>query len=294
LPEDRALRIRHLSIIAATLLLPGCSAVRLELQNYAFYGESPTPDGARLSPVNVTERLTRTVGNDTLALTEGEFRIDTLRDGPRRIWLVTRTSADLEGRPVIDSVWMDRYSLRTIRSVQHSSEGRTELEFNRRAVRSVRITPDGRRQTWRGMHDAEAYGLLGIEIVLGALPMRLGAAGALPVVDGRGDRMRWLSFEVVERTTEMRQLGGSVVARPVWLVQARLDGASLHFWVDTEERTVVRRSLPGPSNTRMMVMRGPSVPRVQLMPVERIGDGLEQNGRVLRQGTTSIPAAGGP
>jgi len=294
LPEDRALRLRHHAIIAATLLLPACSAARLELQNYAFYGESPTPDGARLSPVNVTERLTRTVGNDTLALTEGEFRIDTLRDGPRRIWLVTRTSADLEGRPVIDSVWMDRYSLRTIRSVQHSSEGRTELEFNRRAIRSVRVTPDGRRQTWRGMHDAEAYGLLGIEIVLGALPMRLGAAGALPVVDGRGDRMRWLSFEVVERTTEMRQLGGSVVARPVWLVQARLDGASLHFWVDTEERTVVRRSLPGPSNTRMMVMRGPSVPRVQLMPVERIGDGLEQNGRVLRQGTTSIPAAGGP
>lgn len=294
MPEDRALRLRHLAIIAATLLLPACSAARLELQNYAFYGESPTPDGARLSPVNVTERLTRTVGNDTLALTEGEFRIDTLRDGPRRIWLVTRTSADLEGRPVIDSVWMDRYSLRTIRSVQHSSEGRTELEFNRRAIRSVRVTPDGRRQTWRGMHDAEAYGLLGIEIVLGALPMRLGAAGALPVVDGRGDRMRWLSFEVVERTTEMRQLGGSVVARPVWLVQARLDGASLHFWVDTEERTVVRRSLPGPSNTRMMVMRGPSVPRVQLMPVERIGDGLEQNGRVLRQGTTSIPAAGGP
>jgi hypothetical protein len=227
-------------------------------------------------------------------MTEGEFRIDTARQAERRIWLVSRTAQDIEGRLIIDSLWMDRYTLRTIRSVRHSPEGRTELAFNRRSVKSERITPRGQRQTWRGLHDAEPYGLAGIEIVIGALPMRLGAAGALPIVDGRGDKMRWLSFEVVEQTTDTRQAAGGIISKPVWLVQAQLDGAPMHFWVDPEERTVVRRSVPAEGNTRMLVMRGPPVPRVQLAPVERIGEGLDTGGRVLRQGTSSVPVATGP
>lgn len=294
LAEGSFLRIRVLALTGALLAATACSVARLELQNYAFYGAAPEPDGARLRPLNATERFTRTADGDTLAVAEGEFRIDSTRQADRRIWLVTRTSQDVEGRPLVDSIWMDRYTLRTIRSVQHSAEGRTELEYNRRSVRSERITPDGRRQTWRGLHDAAPYGLLGIEIVIGALPMRLGSVGGLPVVDGRGDRLRWLEFEIVEQTTEMRRMTGGTLPRPVWLIQGRLDGQTLHFWVDQEERVVTRRSVPGPDNTRLLVMRGPPVPRVQVAPVERIGDPLPSETRVLRQGTSSVPVASGP
>jgi hypothetical protein len=142
---------------------------------------TPTPDGSRLRVINVTERVTRASGGDTVEVAEGEFRIDTVRMNGERNWLATRKSVDERGFPVLDSIWMDRYTLRTIRSVQRGRNGVTELEFNRRAVRSRRVTADGKREGWRGMHQSEPYGLLGIEIVLGAMPLRLGFSGTLPV-----------------------------------------------------------------------------------------------------------------
>lgn len=269
-----------------------CSAVGWELQNYGFYGINPTPDGGRLKPINVTERVSRTAGADTVAVSEGEFRIDTLRQGINRIWLVTRASVDADGQPVLDSIWMDRYSLRTVRSVTHDRNGVTELRYNRRQVRYERTAPNGRRDAWRGMLDAEPYGLRGIEVVLGALPLRANAGGALPVAAGRGDVLQWLHFQVVDQVQEPRRVGGTIVYHPVWMVQAQLANQTLHYWIDPEERSVVRRTTPGPDNTRMLVSRSAPVPRVHLAPVEPLGAGDASFG-VLRQSGSS-PAVGGP
>lgn len=246
----------------------GCSAAGLELQNYGFYGANPTPDGGRLKPVDAVERVRRPTGGDTLDVTEGEFRIDTARVEGQRVWLVTRGSVDLDGSPVLDSIWMDRYSLKTLRSVRRDSEGITRLEFNRRSVRSERITPDGKRLTWRGLHEGEPYGLAGIEVVIGAMPMRLNAGGSLPVVSGRGRYMDWLHYQVVEQTAEPRMVAGGVVYEPVWLVQGKLGGRTMHFWVDPEARRVVRRSTVTPDGGQLLVTLGPAVPRVRLFPVE--------------------------
>lgn len=264
----------------------------LELENYAFYGMTPTPDGSRLRLINVTERVTRTTNGDTVEVAEGEFRIDTVRVEGERVWLATRRSVDELGQPVLDSIWLERYTLRTLRSVQRDRNGVTELEFNRRAVRSRRVTPDGKHEGWRGMHQAEPYGLLGIEIVLGAMPLRLGFSGTLPVASGLGEKEQELRFQVVDHTQEPRHVAGGVVYRPVWLVQARLGRETLHFWVDPEERSVVRRTVPGPDATNMVIARGPTVPRINTFPVEPLS--RDRNVRIIRQSGTSDPTAASP
>lgn len=229
------------------------------------------------------ERIRRPSGSDTLDLTEGEFRIDTARVKGERVWLVTRGSVDLDGTPILDSIWMDRYSLKTIRSVRRDSEGVTRLEFNRRQVRSERITPDGKRLTWRGLHEGEPYGLAGIEVVIGALPMRIGSGGSLPVVSGRGLRMDWLHFEIIEQTAEPRMVSGGIIFEPVYLVQGKLGARTLHFWVDPESRRVVRRSTIAADGTRLLAVLGPAVPRVRLFPVDP-----------LPGPASARPAGGGP
>ena len=290
--KDCPLRPSTLSFALACLAGLGCSAAGLELENYAFYGMTPTPDGSRLRMINVTERVSRTTAGDTVEVAEGEFRIDTVRIAGERNWLATRKSVDERGLPVLDSIWMERYTLRTIRSVQHDRNGTTELEFNRRSVRSQRIKPDGRREGWRGMHQAEPYGLLGIEIVLGAMPLRLGFSGTLPVASGLGEEQQELRFEVVDHTQEPRHVAGGVVYRPVWLVQAKLGRETLHFWVDPEERSVVRRTVPGPDATQMVIARGPAVPRINTFPVEPLA--RERSRGVIRQGGSTQPVAATP
>jgi hypothetical protein len=218
--------------------------------------------------MEAVERVRRPLGGDTVDVAEGEMRVDTVRVEGQRAWLLTRSSVDLDGSPVRDSVWMDRFTLKTIRSVRRDSEGITRLAYNRRSVRSERITPDGKRLAWRGLHEGEPYGLMGIEIVIGAMPMRLRASGSLPVVSGRGRYMDWLHYEVIEQTSEPRMISGGVIFEPVWLVQGRLGGRTLHFWVDPEARRVVRRSTVGPSGERLMIALAPAVPRIQLFPVD--------------------------
>jgi hypothetical protein len=290
--KDCPLRPSQLSIALACLVGLGCSAAGLELENYAFYGMTPTPDGSRLRMINVTERVSRTTNGDTVQVAEGEFRIDTVRVNGERHWLASRKSVDVRGLPVLDSIWMDRYTLRTLRSVTRDQSGVTELEYNRRAIRSRRVTPDGKREGWRGMHQAEPYGLLGIEIVLGAMPLRLGFSGTLPVASGMGDREQDLRFQVVDHTQEPRHVAGGVTFRSVWLVQAHLGRETLHFWVDPEERAVVRRTVPGPNETHMVFARGPAVPRVNTFPVEPL---VRERGRgVIRQGASTQPVAATP
>ncbi len=294
--SNKDLELRTTAFLAlAALTTLGCSAAGLELQNYSFYGAIPEPDGARLRPLDVVEKVSWTSGEDTLSKYDGEFRIDTVRISGERNWLISRTMVDNEGRTVIDSAWMDRYTLRTIRSVRHDHNGRTELEFNRRHVRSRRVTPDGRTMGWRGLHDASPYGLIGIEVVLGALPMRMGGGGSIAVVDGLGDQLHWMHFQVVDQAQEPRTAGGAVSFRPVWLVEGRMDGRIHYFWVDAEEKAVTRRAIPGPDDTRMMVMRGGRVPRVRLYEVEPLGAGLprDRTRTVIGQGSGSPSSEAG-
>src|SRR5690606_20949412 len=118
--SNKDLELRTTAFLAlAALTTLGCSAAGLELQNYSFYGAIPEPDGARLRPLDVVEKVSWTSGEDTLSKYDGEFRIDTVRISGERNWLISRTMVDNEGRTVIDSAWMDRYTLRTIRSVRH-------------------------------------------------------------------------------------------------------------------------------------------------------------------------------
>ena len=290
--KDSPLRPRIATLSLACLVGLGCSAAGLELANYAFYGMTPTPDGSRLRMVNVTERVSRTTGADTIAVAEGEFRIDTVRMNGERNWLATRRSVDELGLPVLDSIWMDRYTLRTFRSVQRDRRGVTEMDYNRRVIRSSRIRPDGKRESWRGMHMAEPYGLLGIEIVLGAMPLRLGFAGTLPVASGLGDVEQHLRFQVVDDVQERSPVRGGVSFRSVWLVQAHLGSETLHFWVDPEERAVVRRTIPGPDATRLVVARGPTVPRINTFPVEPLV--RDRGPGVIRQGGSNVPVAASP
>ncbi len=265
---EPTLRLSLRSLPILVILVAGCSAVGLELQNYGFFGANPTPNGGRLKPVNVVERVRRPIDGDTVDVLEGEFRLDTVRIKGERIWLVTRNSVDALGQPVLDSIWMDRYSLRTIRSVRHDSDGVTRLQFDRRSVRGEQITPDGHRRQWRGLHTAEPYGLAGIDVVLGAMPMRAGTGGALPVVTGIGDRMDWLQFEIVEQVSQPRMIRGGIVFEPVWVIQAKLGGHVLHYWVDPEARAVIRRTAVKPDGEHLLVIRGPAVIRVELAPVD--------------------------
>lgn len=294
IPKEPILRTTVACLSMAVLTTLGCSAAGLELQNYSFYGAIPQPDGARVRPLDVVEMVSWTAGADTVTKYEGEFRIDTVRMSGERNWLLSRVLVDNEGRSVVDSAWLDRYTLRTLKSVRHDHNGRTVLEYNRRSVRAHRTTPSGREQSWRGLHDAAPFGLIGIDVVLSALPMRMGAGGSIAVVSEMGDRLQWLNFQVVDQTQEPRTVAGAVSFRPVWLIEGRMDDKTHYFWVDAEERSVVRRAIPGPDETRMMVMRGGRIPRVNLFPVEPIGGGLprDRSPAVIGQGSPNASLGG--
>lgn len=74
-----------------------------------------------------------------------------------------------------------------------------------------------------------------------------------------------------------------------------MDGRIHYFWVDAEEKAVTRRAIPGPDDTRMMVMRGGRVPRVRLYEVEPLGAGLprDRTRTVIGQGSGSPSSEAG-
>jgi hypothetical protein len=260
----------------------------MELENYAFYGSNPTPDGRRLTPFTVVERVQRIEGTDTIDVREAEFQMDTVRIDGERVWLGSRRFQDAEGSSVLDSVWLERWTLRTIKSVRRDRAGVTTLTFNRREVRSVRITPEGKRQTWKGLHAAETYSMVGIDLVLGALPLREGAAGALPVVSGRGQEMQWLRYRVVERRPEARTVTGGFLFKPIYVVEVTLAGVMTRYWIDGEAKSVIRHQLARADGPPLLVSRGAPVPRMRVFPVEPLG------GAVMRRQSLPVLRQGGP
>jgi hypothetical protein len=257
----------------------------LELENYAFYGSNPTPDGRRLEPFNVVERVQRIEGSDTVEVREAEFQVDTVRIDGERVWVASRRYRDASGTQIVDSVWMERWTLHTLKSVRRDAAGVTTLEFNRRQVRSVRVTPDGERQSWKGLHEAEPYSMVGIDLVLGALPLREGASGALPVVDGRGRRMDWLRYSVTDRRPEARTVSGGFLFKPVYVVEVSFRGQTVRYWVDGEAKSVLRRQLAMAEGPPLLVVRGSPIPRLRMFPVEPLrSPGARDALPVLRQG----------
>ena len=102
-------------------------------------------------------------------------------------------------------------------------------------------------------------------------------------------QMDWLHYEVVDQVQEPRQVAGGVLFEPVWLVRGRLGSRTLHFWVNPETRTVVRRSTATPGGDELMVALGPAVPRIRLYPVQGL-PGESPGGRPMM----AEPLPGGP
>lgn len=303
LNKDRPLRTTRLALVSVTLLASGCTAVGWELQNYAFYGATPAPDGRRLTPSNVLEQMIQIDGTDSTVVREGEFQVDTVRQGGERIWVATRRMTDSLKRPVLDSVWLDRYELRTLSSFHQDGEGRQYRQsFNRRVVKTEIREPNGKVRRRQVMHQAAPYSRIGIELVVGALKWQRTAKGALPVVSLDGQTMTWLDFEVIGQTTEPRRVPGGVSFEPIWVVRVKLDGEEARWWVDDVAHRVLRRSSPRPDGSQMLVALGRPIPRLALFDVAplsavrapALAPGLSTGaptGRVLGGGRTLAPGA---
>src|SRR5690606_38486089 len=168
------------------------------------------------------ERINRTSDADSVILAEIDFRVDTVREAGQRNWVATRQTTDSNGMAVIDSVWLDRFDLRTLRTFHQDAEGQIRLRFDRRAVHSEFTSPAGKLRRRKVLHEAAPYALNGIDLVIAALPLREGAGGSLPVVEGTGEQMSWLRYQVIDRAPEAIAKGGTLVFKPVWLVEAFL------------------------------------------------------------------------
>jgi hypothetical protein len=284
-PEIPIPRPRLLSaFVLAALAVSACSAVGWELPNYGFFGFVPKPDARQLAPVTVIENLKLVTATDTTDVHEGEFRIDTTRAQGERIWVITRRSLDTQQRPVLDSVWLDGWSLRTLQTARHGATGVLRQRFDRRAVYSELTGADGRTKRRKTLYEAEPYGLAGIEVVISALPLQEAAGGQLPVVDGLGGDLSWLTYEVLTKTQEARSAVGGMVFRPVWLVEVGLRGAKQRLWIDGMDRSILRRESPLSPTTKQLVVRGQPVPSLQYFPVEPLAGANASASRSLRQG----------
>lgn len=265
------LRTSFLVTSALTLLLSGCSAVGWELQNYAFYGSVPTADGRRLKPLKAEERTLRLEGADSTLIGEAEFTVDTVRDKGERYWVATKVSSDSLKRPVIDSVWLERYELRTVRSFHQDGTGRqVRQSFDRRVVKTETRDPSGRVKKQSLMHSAAPYSRTAIELVLAALRWGPGIKGALPVVSPDGREMAWLEYQVVGQTSEARSVVGGLTYGNVWIVKTKLDGKEGRIWIDDAGHSVLRRSETGADGSRLVMAMGNPIPRVSLFTVEPV------------------------
>ncbi len=287
----------------AVLALAGtaCSAVGWELPNYGFFGFVPRADGRALKPVTVIEVVRRIEGGDTTDLHEGEFRVDTARARGERMWIITRRTIDAQQRPVVDSAWLDGWSLRTLRTARHSADGITRLAYDRRAVQAEHVSPAGRVRRRKTLHEAEPYGAVALDVLIAAMPLREGAGGQLPVVSDFGGDLYWVTYEVLSQTTEARTLSGGISFRPVWLVELGIKGQKSRLWVDASDRTLLRREEVLSPTARMLVVRGAPVPSLQYFPVQPLTASTAgprshsiRQGRPLQVIPEPLPAASTP
>ncbi len=259
-----------LVLCCLVIVSTACSAVGLELPNYGYYGFAPRPDGALLLPGSAVERMLR-VNGDSTVLAEGTVRIDTVPWGLDGAWVVTRSMPGIDGADVLDSIWLDRWSLRTLASWRRTPDGEVRMRINRRAVQVERRTIDGQSGRQRFLLPAEPYGLAGIEFVIAAMPLSEGYVGSLPMVlDKHAGEMHWMRFTVARGEAMVAPTRAGATFKATWLVTTELDGVTRRFWVAGDDRTVLKREEPGPDGGSVQLVRGRRMPRVQLAPVERL------------------------
>jgi len=260
-----------LVLCCLTAAVGACSAVGFELPNYGFYGFAPRPDGSVLVPALSTERMSRAEG-DTALLGEGSVNLDTVPWGSEGAWLLTRSMPAVSGQPPVeDSVWFDRWSLRTLATWRKDGTGELRMRLNRRAVDIERIGLNGQKARRRVILSAEPYALAGIELVVATLQLQAGFTGSLPIVmESRPDEMRWMRFDVARGESMITVNRGVVRFKPTWVVTTVIDGVTRRYWIAGDDRTVLRREEPGPGGEPVSLVRGAKIPRVQLEPVERL------------------------
>lgn len=262
---------RRTAVVVASLLLGGCSAVGWELPNYGFYGFVPKPDGSRLRRTSAVERFVPIEADSASRSAEGLIAIDSTSYNGLPAWLLTRTHPGRPGSEVVDSVWLEFWELRTLASVRQADGERTKLRFDRRAVDIERIAPNGRVTRRRMLHEAESYGLLGIDLVLAGMPLGEGRGGALPVVTPRGNEMRWFRYQVIAKDAEARPAAvGGVVFRVVWIVEVDFDGRRSRYWIADDDRSVLRREEALEREFAWRVTRERAVPLINVAPVDRL------------------------
>lgn len=256
-------------VLAFTLLFAGCSAVGLELPNYGFYGFVPHPDGAMLKSLTMTERAEEITGNPPKPLGEATFQIDTVIVAGREAWLLTRSRSDANAVEQTDSIWLDRSTLKPIRTWGRRAEGEIRQAFDRRVVVTETTSPRGRRSKSRLLLDAEAYAEPGIELVMATIPLRENYDGALPLVlMSRVIELRWFRFRVVQKVFLPGRDG---VLRSTWQIDGDLGGILRRYWIDADDRTVVKWEGPGPDGVMVRWVRGRPMPRLKSFDIERIG-----------------------
>ncbi len=258
-------------LASALFLLCSCSAVGWELPNYGFYGYVPKPDGTRLRRTSAVERFVPIGADSAPRSSEGLIAIDSTLYGDAPAWLITRVHPGVNGGEVVDSIWLEFWELRTLASVRHEDGERVKLRFDRRAVDIERTARNGRISRRRVLHEAESYGLLGIDLVLAGMPLAEGRGGALPVVTPRGNEMRWFRYQVIAKDSEARPAAvGGVVFRVVWIVEVDFDGRRSRYWIADDDRAVLRREEALERELAWRVTRERSVPLIDVAPIERL------------------------
>lgn len=241
----------------------------LELPNYGFYGFAPRPDGAKLRSVTVAERAETALGDPPTLLGEATFQLDTVTMAGQEAWLLTRSRTGPRITQQSDSIWLDRWTLKPIATWGGYSDGHIRQRFDRRSVVTERTSLKGRRSRGRLLHDAEPYAEPGIELVMATMPLSANYNGALPLVlTRRPSELHWLRFRVAQKVFLP---GDNGTLRSTWVVEGDLDGVLRRYWIDSDDRTVVRWEEPGADGTTVRWVRGRTIPRLKLFEVEKIG-----------------------
>lgn len=236
-----------------------------------------------MAPLTVLEKVHVVAGGDTTEVAEGEFRVDTARIGGEKVWVVSRRTLDLQQRPVLDSVWFDAWTLRTLSTVRRDAGGVTRQRFDRRAVHAEHVAPDGRTRRRKTLYEAEPYGGVGIELVIATLPLEEGGGGELPVVEGFGADLDRVVYRVLAKQSQARTGAGAMMIRPVWLVEVTSRQGQQRLWIDAIDRGIMRRERVLGDTAKQVVSRGPAIPPLQYFPVEPLATAPAPS-RSLRQG----------
>lgn len=269
MPISRRRLRRSVTIALVSLSVAGCSAMGLELPNYGFYGFAPRPDGGKLKILTVVEQAQEIVGDPPKVLGEASFDLDTVRVDGNEAWLLTRSRRGESVVDQADSIWLDRWSLKPIRTWGKFQDGQIRQYFNRRSVVTEKLSPKGRRVSSRILLDAEAYAEPGIELAIATMPLAENFNGALPLVLTRQpNEMHWLRFRVAQKVFLPGETGA---LRATWVVEGDLDGVLRRYWIDADDRYIVKWEEPGDGGTTVRWIRGRAMPRLRTFSVEKLG-----------------------